>query len=184
MPQRANITSVEALQAFRTNIFIYLSKARPALEEATAEVRRVRIWMQTDRRPYWEKQWVKRHQLLEEAEAALFSAKLSSFSEVSAAQQAAVQKARRAVGEAEDKLRAIRRWDRDYESRTGPLLKQQEKLENFLALEVPNAVAYLNEAIDTLEKYAGTMPPSGDSAAPPPATAEAPEFPITEKEKS
>jgi len=91
MPQRANITSVEAIQAFRTNLLIYLGKARPALDEAGSEVMRVRLWLETERRPYWRKEFLNRSRRLEDAESALFSAKMSSFSEASAAQQASVQ---------------------------------------------------------------------------------------------
>jgi hypothetical protein len=170
MSPRANITSVDAIQAFRTNLLIFLSKARPALDEAASEVRRVRLWLEMERKPHWLKQYLLRTQRLDEAEAALFSATLSRIAEASAAQQAAVQKARRAVGEAEDKLRSIKRWQRDYENRTDPLLKQLEKLGNLLALDVPNAVAQLNEAIDTLQKYSGLVAPSGDAAAGAPAS--------------
>jgi hypothetical protein len=183
MPQRANITSVEAIQAFRTNLLIYLGKARPALDEAGSEVMRVRLWLETERRPYWRKEFLNRSRRLEDAESALFSAKMSSFSEASAAQQASVQKARRAVAEAEDKLRSIKRWQRDYENRTDPLLKQLEKLGNVLAMEVPNAVAYLNEVIDTLQKYAAMPAPAGDPAAAPPQELEPHEALRPEAEK-
>ena len=168
MSPRANITSVEAIQEFRTNVLIFLSKARPALEEASGEVRRVRLWLETDRRPYWLQQFARRSEQLQEAEANLFSAKLSRVSQASAAQQAAVQKARNAAGEAEDKLKSIKRWQREYETRTDPLLKQLEKLDNLLALDVPNAVAYLNEVIDTLQKYSGMIAPTGSTETPPP----------------
>jgi hypothetical protein len=186
MSQRANITSVEVIQAFRTNLLIYLGKARPALDEASSEVMRVRLWLETERRPYWRQQFLIRSRKLEDAESALFSAKMSSFSEASAAQQNTVQKARQAAAEAEDKLKSIKHWERDYENRTDPLLKQLEKLGNVLALDVPNAVAYLNEVIDTLQKYSGMVAPAGDTAAapasgPPPAETALPE---TEKGKS
>lgn len=166
MAERANITSVAAIAAFRTNLLIYLSKARPTLEEASAETTRVRLWLQTERRPHWERQLEKRMRLLEEVEAVLFGAKLSKNQEASAAQQAAVQKARRAVAEAEDKLRSIRRWDRDYENQTSPLVRQLEKLDTLLARDIPNAVAYLNDVIDTLEKYAALHAPEGAAAGP------------------
>ncbi len=165
MAQRANITSIDAIQAFRANLVIYVNKARPALEEAASEVSRLRVWLETERRPYWTKQYLLRMQRLEEAEAALFSAKLSRFSEVSAAQQAAVQKTRLAVSEAEEKIRSIKRWMRDYETRTGVLLKQLEKLDNVFSLDLANAVAYLNELIDTLQKYAALRAPAGEAAA-------------------
>ena len=188
MSQRANITSVEAIQAFRTKLIIYLSKARPAMEEASSEVMRVRVWMEMEKRPYWMKQFLLRGQRLEEAESSLFSAKLSSLGKggASAAQQSAVQKARVAVAEAEEKLRGIGRWQRDYDKSTGPLLKQLEKLDNLLALDIPNAVAYLNEAIDTLQKYADMGAPPGSAGGLAPSGLEATETGLPEagKEKT
>jgi hypothetical protein len=183
MPQRANITSVEAIQAFRTNLLIYLSKARPALDEAGSEVMRVRLWLETERRPYWRKEFLKRSQRLEEAESALFTSRMSNIEQASAAQQAAVQKARRGVAEAEDKLQSIKRWQRDYENRTDPLLKQLEKLGNVLSQDVPNATAYLNEVIDTLQKYSGMAPPSSDPATAPASGLESHEAGLPELEK-
>ena len=182
MAQRANITSLEAIQEFRANLVIFLNKARPALEEASSEVSRMRVWLETERRPYWTRQFLLRTQRLEEAEAGLFSAKLSKFSEVSAMQQAAVQKARAAVGEAEEKIRSIKRWTRDYETRTGMLLKQLEKLDNVFSLDLANGVAYLNELIDTLQKYASLRAPDGESASAPAAGTDA--APETEGKKA
>jgi phage gpG-like protein len=182
MAQRANITSVEAIQEFRANLVIYLNKARPVLDEAASEVSRVRIWLETERRPYWVKQYLQRIQRLEEAEASLFSAKLSRFAQVSAAQQSAVQKARLAVGKAEEKIRSIKRWLRDYETRTSVLLKQLEKLDNVFSLDLTNAVAYLNELIDTLQKYAAMHAPAGETAPAPAVESET--SPETGKKKS
>ncbi len=42
MPERAHVTSVDALESFRANLIIYLSKARPTLEEVSADVQRMR----------------------------------------------------------------------------------------------------------------------------------------------
>jgi len=165
MAQRANVTSVEALKAFRSALLVYLSKARPALEEAGSEVQRLRIWLQNDQRNFWTGHLRRATRQLEEAESALFSARLSKVQEVSAAQQAAVQKARRAMAEAEEKLRRLKQWDREYENQTQPLLKRQEKLSNLLAVDVPNAVAHLSEVIDTLEKYASIIAPGEGSVA-------------------
>ena len=188
MSQRAKITSLEAIQAFRTKLLIYLSKARPALEEASSEVMRVRVWLEMEKRPYWMKQFLVRGQRLEEAESALFTTKLSNMGKggVSATQQAAVQKARAAVAEAEEKLHGLGRWQRDYDKSTGPLLKQLEKLDNLLALDLPNAVAYLNEAIDTLQKYADLDVPPGAVGGPAPSGPEATETGVPEagKEKA
>lgn len=166
MADRAKITSVDAIQAFRTELLVFLGKARPILDEATSDVTRMRAWLESDRRTYWDSRLRRRRRKLEEAEAALFSSKMSSFQETSAAAQAAVHRARREVGEAEEKLRTIRRWERDYENRTQPLLKQQEKLSSVLGQDVPNASALLAEIVDTLQKYAGIVAPPADTAVP------------------
>ena len=67
MPQKAVVTSLEAIEDFRSNLVLYLSKARPALEEASAEVFRVRSWIQNEQRAFWEAQVRRRTKELEEA---------------------------------------------------------------------------------------------------------------------
>ena len=77
MAEGANITSIDALDAFRAALTLYLSKARPTLDEINSEVVRLRVWLESDRRMYWEKQ-VRRCALkLEEAKQAVFSAEMS-----------------------------------------------------------------------------------------------------------
>ena len=56
MAERAQVSSIDALEAFRSNLVIYVSKARPALEEVSAEVVRTRAWLETEKRAYWENQ--------------------------------------------------------------------------------------------------------------------------------
>lgn len=168
MPEKAHVTSVEAIKSFRENVIIYLGKARPVLEEVSGDVLRTRVWLEVEQRNYWESQLKRRTRRLEEAKANLFGAKMSSLREVSAAEQSAVHKAKLAVEEAEGKLRIIKQWSRDFENRTQPLVKQMEKLHSVLAEDLPNATAYLAEALNTLEAYASIGAPSA-SAAPPPA---------------
>lgn len=174
MPQRANVTSFEAIKTFRSNLIGYMTKARPALEEVSSEVTRTRLWLQGDRRSYWEGEARRRARKLEEAKANLFSAKMSNLRDASAAEQAALLKAKRAVDEAEAKLRVIKQWDRDYENKTAPLVKQMEKLHTLLAGDLPLAVAYLTQMLDTLEAYATIAAPS-EAPAPLPTTATAKE---------
>ena len=109
MPDRAHVTSVEALESFRSSLIIYLSKARPTLEEVNASVQRTRGWLEGERRTYWENEFRRRSRALEEAQAAVFSSRLSSLREVSAAEQMAVRRAKRDLDEAEAKLRVVKR---------------------------------------------------------------------------
>ena len=168
MPDRANVTSVDALKSFRANLIVYQAKARPTLEEVTSEVGRVRIWLETEQRTRWEAEVRRRKKRLEEAQQAVFSANLSILRDITAAEQLAVQKAKRALEEAEGKLKILRQWNREFGSRVEPLVKQLEKLHTVLSNDIPKAVAYLTQAANTLEEYAGITPSAAPDQSPPP----------------
>jgi hypothetical protein len=165
MPERAHVTSVDALEAFRSNLIVYLSKARPTLEEVSAAVQRMRGWLEGEQRTYWENEFRRRRRAWEEAQQALFSSKLSQLREASAAEQMAVQRTKRAVDEAEGKLRILKQWNRVFDNRVDPLVKQMEKLHTVLAHDMVQAVAFLTQVIRTLDAYAEVAPPEGAPGA-------------------
>jgi len=164
MAERAKVTSVEAVESFRSALVVYLKSARAAVEEACDEVLRARAWVTDDRRPHWENEMRVRGRKLEEARAELFSARLSKFQGSTALSLMAVQRAERAIREGEDKLSEIKKWGRELENRTDPLLKQLNQLQTFLAIDMARAVAYLARVVRTLEAYASVSAPGGESS--------------------
>jgi hypothetical protein len=80
--------------------------------------------------------------------------------EASSAEQMMVHKARRALEEAEAKLKLLKYWNREFDSRAEPLVKQLQKLHTLLAHDMVKAGAFLTEAIHTLTAYAEIAPPS------------------------
>jgi chromosome segregation ATPase len=154
MEQRAQVTSVEAIEAFRSCLLIFLTKARPTLEEVMNEVIRTRSWLQNDQRVHWEKEVKVKRRELEQAQAELFSARISKLEDASAAQQMAVQRAHRAIQHADDKLRLLKKWDRELENRSAPLLKLVEQLHGYLGTDMVRATSFLTEMIKTLQAYA------------------------------
>jgi len=171
MEQRAQVTSVEAIEAFRSCLIIFLTKARPTLEEVMNEVMRTRSWLQTDQRAHWENQVKIKRRELEQAQAELFSARISKLEQASAAQQMAVQRSQRAIHDAEDKLRLLKKWDRELENRSEPLLKLVEQLHGFLSTDMVRATAFLTEMIKTLQAYTEVRIQSPVTPAPLPAAA-------------
>ncbi|HAM70501.1 MAG TPA: hypothetical protein DCM86_02540 [Verrucomicrobiales bacterium] len=163
MAKPAHITSVEALEAFRTALINYVSRARPTLEEVSSDVARTRVWMETDQRTHWETQLKKRLRKLEDARNAQFSARLMEMPD----SMMAVHKAKRECEEAEGKLRAIKHWSRQFDGVMQPLVKQMEKLQTLLVYDMPQAVAYLTETIKILQAYAEVSLPAGDGGAGP-----------------
>jgi hypothetical protein len=165
MAEKAHVTSVEALESFRASLITFLTKARPTLEESRQEVLRTRLWLESDRRVHWEAEVRRRHRRLEEARQELFSARVSSLQSESAVQQLAVQRAKVSLAEAEEKLARVKRWNREFENRTDPLTRQVDHVVGFVTTDMARAVAYLTEAIQTLEAYTDVMAP-GVAAAP------------------
>ena len=168
MAPQARVTSVDALEAFRASLIVYVSKARPALEEVSSDVLRTRLWLQNEQRLHLENQ-VRRHaKELEQAQQALSSARLSQLRDTRTAEHMAVQKARRSLDEAEAKLKILKRWDREFDTRVEPLLKQLEKLHTLLSHDLVKAVASLAQATQTLQAYADVMPTAAAPTPPPP----------------
>ena len=154
MADRAKVTSVEAIEAFRSALIIYMSKARPALEEMANEVLRTRQWLQNDQRRLWEGEMKARTKKLERAKAELFSVSMSKMQEVSAAQQLLVHRAEQAYDEAQKKMAMLKKWDRELDNRSEPLVKQVDQFQNFVTTEMPRAIAYLTQVVRALEAYA------------------------------
>jgi hypothetical protein len=160
MADRAQVTSTEAIESFRSALIVYLSKVRPALEEMANEVVRAKQWLQNDQRRLWEGEMKMRAKKLERAKAELFSVSLSRMQEVSAAQQLLVQRAELACDEALKKLAMLKKWGHELDNRADPLVKQVDQFQSFVTTELPRAIAYLGEIIKTLEAYAD-VPMSG-----------------------
>ena len=172
MPESARVSSIEAIAAFRARLLVFLTKSRPALEEVSGEIMRTRLWLQNDQRIHWEGQIRQRAKKLETAQHELYSARLARIREVTTAEQSAVNKTRRALDEAEEKLRTLKRWNRDFDSQVEPLVKQVDKLQTFLVHDLTKAGVHLAQILKSLDAYANAGSPSTPTSAP--ATAASP----------
>jgi hypothetical protein len=156
MAEQARVTSLEALESFRSSLIIFISQARPLLDEVTAEIVRTRGWLETDQRTLWEGQLRRRSKHLQEAQQALFSARLGTLRQQTSMEFLMVQRAKAQVEEAEHKLRVLKKWNREYDRAVQPPVKQMEKLHTVLSNDLVKAVAFLTQAIASLAAYAET----------------------------
>lgn len=161
MADKAHVTSLDAINAFRSDLLVYISKARPTLEEVSAEVLRRRMWLENEQRTQLEAELRRRARDLEQAQQALFSSRISNLREETAAEVQAVHRAKRALEETDTKLRALKRWIREFDSRVQPVVKQLEKFHTVLSVDLPKAAAYLEQALRALEAYAEVGPAPG-----------------------
>jgi len=153
MATNAKITSVDAIEAFRASLIIFLNKAHSALDQELDEIRRVRSWIQNDQRTRWENEVRKRARVLAQAEQELLSARMTKAADNLTLQQMAVNKAKRALEEAEDKMRKVKLWTRDFDGAVEPLSKGLNSLRSTLDHDMPQAIAYLVEMRNIMEEY-------------------------------
>jgi hypothetical protein len=154
MPAQAQVGSIEALESFRSDLILCVGQMRPVIDESSMEVMRVRNWLEHEARAHWTEQLRRRRLKFEEAQAELFNARVSLMKDSCIIPQMHLQKAQVAMREAEKKLAAIKKWLRDLEPLTEPLLKQVEQLRGYLTADLGRAVASLTENVKLLEKYA------------------------------
>ena len=158
MEGQARVGSIDALEAFRAALIRYTERVRRGLDDVTGEVKRTRGWLETEQRQKWEGEFRRRSRAMEQAEQELFSARMSSMKNDKSAQQMAVNKAKRALLEAEEKLAVIKRWRQAYDARIESLAKQLESLHETMSRQMPKAVVSLSNSIRHLQDYAETAP--------------------------
>ena len=164
MAEQAKITSLEALEQFRSALINFLADAHRSVDEVGDAIRQTRQWITHDQRMYWESQRRKRQQKLDQATQELMSARLSNLRDSTTMQENAVRKARATLHEAEDKLRALKQWSRNYDNAVDPLAKGLESLRYQLDHEMPKGISFLLQAQTTLESYAETPAPGSKPA--------------------
>jgi len=156
MPEHARITSIEALENFRNSLIVYLEKTTRAVDEIDEEIVSTHLWLQSDRRVYWESQVRRWTTELEIKQQELFSARISNLQTDTIVEQKAVQKAMRALNDAIAKRALVKQHSRQYENRVAPMAKEIDKMRGFLIRDMRKAVAWLNQAIKMLHAYADT----------------------------
>ncbi len=165
---QAKITSIEILDSFRSSLVVYLDKAGTTLDEINHEVRRTRHQLQNEKLLFWKMELRKRTTALDLARSEYFSARLVNSGVGATGKQAVVRRTTEAKREAEDKLRKVKKWCRAYDSQIEPLAKKVESLRQNMVYELPNAVAFLEQAALTLSEYAGMRATGTVSPTPPP----------------
>ncbi|HXT41823.1 MAG TPA: hypothetical protein VN887_17580 [Candidatus Angelobacter sp.] len=167
MPQPAKVTSIEALDAFKASLIVYLEKAGRILDGVSEDVVRTRIWLETDRQLHWKNRVRQRTRELAQAEQELLTARLSEMPEAIKARQMAVNKAKLNLRGAEDGLARTKQWIRQYETQVQSHARVVTQLRHSLAYDMGKAVVFLEEAATTLAAYAEISPPALSPSTPP-----------------
>ncbi|MCE9614066.1 MAG: hypothetical protein K8T26_07300 [Lentisphaerae bacterium] len=171
--RQADVTSIEALSSFRAHFLSYLVEAGLAVDQASEEITRTRLWLQHDQRLYWEREYRRRTGLLAQARQQLLTARLMPEFRSADTARRDFHRAERALREAEEKLARVKQEAMRFDSTVAPKLKELDGLRMFLTGEGAKAAAFLSGAVEALQAYAETRPVTAAPA--PPAPSHAPE---------
>ena len=172
MGVQAKVTSVDALDALRASMVIFVTKARQSVDTVRDRVRRTRNWLQSDQRVHWEGEIRRRQRKLDQAVQELYSARLTKMTGAIAIREAEVRKAKAAVEEAHQKLRNVKKWNQNFDAAADPLVKKLDGFRDYLDQEMPDAITFLYRAREILDAYAERSAPAGEPA---PAATDAPQ---------
>lgn len=156
MSDEAHVSDVEALDRFRSRLVLFLERAGQVLDEVGEEVKRTRIWLQSERRLELQREMKRAHRQLEMLEQEMFTARLSGLQNAKTGQQMKINRMRRVVRDLEDRQRAVQQWLRNFDSTVGVKAARVEKLRHFFDSEMVRGLEGLAESIRALDAYLST----------------------------
>lgn len=149
----AHVTNLEALTRFRSSLVLFAERASLILDEVSEEVKRTRIWLQTEQKLKLTQETKRRMRELEMLEQELFTARLSDLAQKKTGAQMEVNKKRRELRDLETTTRALASWLRNFDSAVEPEARKVEKLRHHLDSDTVRSLQFLAEAIRNLQAY-------------------------------
>ncbi len=157
MGQAARVKSIDALQAISAALVCFHDDAQSALDNLEMELRRALQWINQDCPGYWKQEHRLARDGVTEARLQLENAKMfrqvadehKSFIE----EKKALERAKRRLQIAEDKIAAIPHWAVLIERAVNEFRGSRSQFANWLDADYPRAVAALSRMMTDLEAY-------------------------------
>jgi hypothetical protein len=155
MEGAARVTSLDALKDARVAFVKFKAEATAALIETEAELQRTLVWLRHDQANYWQRQVRVRQELLGRAKSDLYRKQVAQDAEVRASvdQKKAVERAKRDLALAEEKVEAVRRWIRVLDKELVLYKGECQGLSAMLEGTIPEGLKRLAGMIEALEAY-------------------------------
>jgi hypothetical protein len=175
----AHVLSIQALEEFKGHLTRFNAQAQEILNATEIEIRRTLDWLH-ERLNYWRNEVNRRREIYHRALAAyqrcLESRRMRDkngnvIQLPCPAEEAALERARLHLAEAEAELRTVQEWTRLVERQAEEYHRQAQRLKAWLDGELPKANAFLERKITTLQSYVAMGISSGGYAVTPPTLA-------------
>jgi hypothetical protein len=156
MGSTANVSSIEALTSFRAALLRFAEDAEAALVTLELEGRRPVDWVDDDRTRYWPQQARKASDAIAEARLGLERCELRVSGDdprYCYEERKALEKAKRRLRLAEDKIQAVSRWRPQMHKEFEEFQVQIARFRRYLENDLPQAVAAMERMSASLERY-------------------------------
>ena len=164
--QIANVASIEALRQFRAALIKFSADVEAALLTLELESRRPVEWMEGDRSRYWPQQARKASEQVSEARVALERCQVRISSEDARYcydERKALEKAKRRLQLAEEKVQSLRRWRVEMRKAVEELQVQLARTKHYLEGDFTKAIAALDRMATALDRYVHQTAPASSS---------------------
>jgi hypothetical protein len=159
----ANVTSIDAPRQFRAALVRFIAEVEAALVTLNLEGHRPTEWIEGDRPRYWRQEARKASDAVGEARVALERCQVRISNEDTKYcydERKALEKAKRRLQAAEEKVQAVRRWRVELHKAVEDLQVQLARAKHYLESDLVKAVAALDRVTAALDRYAQqTAPP-------------------------
>jgi hypothetical protein len=156
MSTPANVQSIEAIDAVRNALAMFVAQVADALTELEAEMRRTKEWLEHDRPRFWRNQVRIAIDQEHEAQQALHRCLMFPIADERPScyeERQALKGAKARLAYCQEKEEKIRRWQRavqhelfEYDGRISQLVRLVE-------VEVPQSIGVLHRIVRHLEDY-------------------------------
>jgi hypothetical protein len=166
MSQSANVTSLAAIESLKAALIEFEEDARNALVTLELESRRPLDWIEHDRTRYWPAEVRKASDTLSEARLALARCESSGSEDLRRdcyAERKALEKAKRRLHLAEEKIQAVRRWRHTLKKEVEAFSVELARLRGYLDSDWLAAIAGVGRMLESLDRY--IVSTSGPAAA-------------------
>lgn len=160
MADRARVHSIDALRDFRPALVKFIDECAVALSSADSDAGRAVLWIKTDRIPYWKREIRVRTDELNRAKTELVAKQslkaIDKDSRSTVDERKQIDKAKRRIAEAEQRLASCKRWERQLEKETQKYHGGVQPLKRAVDSDMPHAISELDRMTKALQAYAAT----------------------------
>ena len=169
MSRFAKVTSIDAVEKQVAALETFKEETTAALDSLELEVRRALDWILHDRKDFWQHEvrrgWERVAEARAELERKMTYHSMGDYQPACRDEKLALEKARRRLRAAEEKVEVVGHWARTIEQEVTEFRGAANQFAGWLQADLPQALAHLKHLAGALESYmAVKLPP--ESAAP------------------